>query len=183
VSAYVDRLYAGGFLNDDSHRLTRLGFRCAALLMVFSAPIYIPRREVTVAIDAIQNLSCRSATQVLQKRHKRRESKSDSAGAILGPPRIFGICAECLRGGVSAIFRGAATAVDPRGVGTKGSVGRSFAKTLSFALNFCFGHGFSFASSLFSHIRAIVHSVTSDAGRFSRAFTSFSHVNLRERSG
>jgi hypothetical protein len=64
MAAHVDRFYARSFF-DDSRRLTRLRFRCAALFTAFSAPIYIARREVTVAIDAIQYLSCRSAAQVL----------------------------------------------------------------------------------------------------------------------
>jgi hypothetical protein len=55
VPAYVDRFYAGGFLDDDS-RLAAC-FERPALLTPLTAPIHIAYLEVTVAIDAIQHLS------------------------------------------------------------------------------------------------------------------------------
>ena len=65
VPAYVDRLYVGDFLDDDTRHLTPPGFRWSAFLTALAVPKHIARREVTAAISAIQYLSRRPAAQVL----------------------------------------------------------------------------------------------------------------------
>jgi hypothetical protein len=65
MAAHVDSFYARSFLDDDSRRPACLDFRRSAVLAALTTPIDVPHLEMTIAIDAIQYLSRRSAAQVL----------------------------------------------------------------------------------------------------------------------
>src|SRR4249920_3654640 len=97
-------------------------------------PTYVADLEVTFVVDSAQDLSRGAPAQMIQKRDKRGEPKLYPAPTILCPPRILGIRAEGFRGGVCAIFRSTATAVDPAAIGAEETVGGSFAESFSFAL-------------------------------------------------
>jgi hypothetical protein len=84
--------------------------------------MYVADLEVPFVIDAAQDLSRGAPAYMLQKRDKRGEPKLYPAPTVLCPPRIFGIRAESLRGGVCAIFRSTTTAVDPAAIGRSESL-------------------------------------------------------------